>query len=40
MTQAHGSMITFSRPDGKQVQGYLAKPAKLEGAPAIVVIQE
>jgi len=40
MTQAHGSMITFSRPDGKQVQGYLAKPTKLEGAPAIVVIQE
>jgi carboxymethylenebutenolidase len=33
-------MITFKRPDGKDVQGYLAKPQKLEGAPAIVVIQE
>jgi len=40
MTQPAGSMITFSRPDGKQLQGYLAKPAKAEGAPAIVVIQE
>jgi carboxymethylenebutenolidase len=33
-------MITFRRPDGGDVQGYLAKPEKLEGAPAIVVIQE
>jgi carboxymethylenebutenolidase len=40
MTQSPGSTITFSRPDGKEVQGYLAKPQKLEGAPAIVVIQE
>jgi carboxymethylenebutenolidase len=40
MKQSAGSMITFSRPDGQQVQGYLAKPQKLEGAPAIVVIQE
>jgi carboxymethylenebutenolidase len=40
MKQAPGSMITFRRPDGKDVQGYLAKPEKLEGAPAIVVIQE
>ncbi|ASW01737.1 dienelactone hydrolase family protein [Paraburkholderia aromaticivorans] len=40
MTQAAGSMITFSRPDGQQIQGYLAKPQKLEGAPGIVVIQE
>ncbi len=40
MTQNIGSMITFRRPDGKDVQGYLAKPQKLEGAPAIVVIQE
>jgi carboxymethylenebutenolidase len=35
-----GSMITFSRPDGQTLQGYLAKPEKLDGAPAIVVIQE
>jgi carboxymethylenebutenolidase len=40
MKQTPGSMITFRRPDGKDVQGYLAKPQKLEGAPAIVVIQE
>ncbi|MFM0341743.1 dienelactone hydrolase family protein [Paraburkholderia fungorum] len=40
MKQEAGSMITFSRPDGQEVQGYLAKPQKLEGAPAIVVIQE
>jgi carboxymethylenebutenolidase len=40
MKQSAGSMVTFSRPDGQQVQGYLAKPEKLEGAPAVVVIQE
>jgi carboxymethylenebutenolidase len=40
MKQTAGSMITFRRPDGKDVQGYLAKPSKPEGAPAIVVIQE
>jgi carboxymethylenebutenolidase len=33
-------MITFQRPDGKAVQGYLAEPAQATGAPAIVVIQE
>jgi len=40
MKQAPGSLITFRRPDGQEIQGYLAKPQKLEGAPAIVVIQE
>lgn len=35
-----GSTVTFKRPDGKDVQGYLATPAHAEGAPAIVVIQE
>ncbi|MDN7182690.1 dienelactone hydrolase family protein [Caballeronia sp. SEWSISQ10-4 2] len=40
MTQSQGSVITFRRPDGQDIQGYLAKPQKLEGAPAIVVIQE
>jgi carboxymethylenebutenolidase len=40
MKQTPGSMITFRRPDGKDVQGYLAKPQKTEGAPGIVVIQE
>jgi carboxymethylenebutenolidase len=40
MTQKTGSMVTLTRPDGGSVPGYLAKPEKLEGAPAIVVIQE
>ena len=40
MTQHAGSMITFNRPDGQSLQGYLAKPQKTQGAPAIVVIQE
>ena len=35
-----GSMVTFQRPDGKAVQGYLAEPAHAKDAPAIVVIQE
>ncbi|APA88271.1 dienelactone hydrolase family protein [Paraburkholderia sprentiae WSM5005] len=40
MIQSAGSMITFNRPDGKQLQGYLAKPDRTAGAPAVVVIQE
>ena len=40
MSQTSGSMITFRRPDGQELQGYLATPAKTEGAPAVVVIQE
>lgn len=40
MKQPAGSTITFNRPDGQSLQGYLAKPEKTEGAPAIVVIQE
>lgn len=35
-----GTMVTFERPDGKAVQGYLAEPAHAQGAPAVVVIQE
>ena len=35
-----GSMISFQRPDGQSVQGYLAQPAQSSAAPAIVVIQE
>ena len=35
-----GHMVTFQRPDGKDVQGYLAEPAQPGGAPAVVVIQE
>ncbi len=35
-----GQMVSFQRPDGKAVQGYLAEPAQPNGAPAVVVIQE
>ena len=35
-----GSMVTFQRPDGQSVNGYLAEPLHAAGAPAIVVIQE
>jgi carboxymethylenebutenolidase len=34
-----GSMISFPRPDGQAVGGYLAEPAAA-GAPGVVVIQE
>lgn len=40
MTTHTGSMVSFNRPDGKEVHGYLASPAEPKGAPAIVVIQE
>jgi carboxymethylenebutenolidase len=33
-------MVTFNRPDGKSVDGYLAEPAAGGNAPAMVVIQE
>lgn len=35
-----GETVKFKRPDGKECAGYLAKPAKPAGAPALVVIQE
>ena len=35
-----GTTVTFQRPDGQSVQGYLAEPANAAGAPAVVVIQE
>lgn len=35
-----GTIVSFQRPDGKSVQGYLAEPAQGSNAPAIVVIQE
>jgi carboxymethylenebutenolidase len=35
-----GTMVSFKRPDGKQLQGWLAEPAQPNGAPAVVVIQE
>jgi carboxymethylenebutenolidase len=40
MNPSVGKMITFRRPDGQEVNGYLAEPAVAAGAPAIVVIQE
>ncbi len=35
-----GQTITFTRPDGQTLQGYLAEPANPGNAPALVVIQE
>jgi carboxymethylenebutenolidase len=35
-----GTTVTFTRPDGNAVSGYLAEPAQAGNAPAIVVIQE
>ena len=35
-----GSTVTFKRPDGKEVSGYLATPAGSKNAPGVVVIQE
>ena len=34
------NMVTFNRPDGKSVNGYLVEPAAGGNAPAMVVIQE
>ena len=35
-----GNMMSFKRPDGQSVDGYLAEPAGGSNAPGIVVIQE
>jgi len=35
-----GTTISFNRPDGKTIAGYLAEPAEAAKAPGIVVIQE
>lgn len=35
-----GTMVNFERPDGQTLQGYLATPADINNAPAVVVIQE
>jgi carboxymethylenebutenolidase len=32
--------VTFKRPDGQVIQGYLAEPEHADGAAAVVVIQE
>jgi len=35
-----GKMISFKRPDGQSVNGYLAEPGQAAKAPGMVVIQE
>lgn len=35
-----GRMISFKRPDGQSIDGYLAEPAQGAKAPGVVVIQE
>lgn len=35
-----GQTVSFPRPDGQHVQGYLAEPASPHGAPGVVIIQE
>ena len=35
-----GKMVSYKRPDGKSVNGYLAEPAAGAKAPGMVVIQE
>jgi carboxymethylenebutenolidase len=35
-----GTMMSYKRPDGRSVDGYLAEPARGESAPGVVVIQE
>jgi carboxymethylenebutenolidase len=35
-----GTTATFHRPDGRELQGYLAEPDRPAAAPAIVVLQE
>lgn len=40
MTVKTGSTVSLKRPDGQQLDGYLATPENPKGAPAVVVIQE
>jgi carboxymethylenebutenolidase len=35
-----GKQVTYKRPDGQGVNGYLSEPVEAVGAPGIVVIQE
>ena len=35
-----GKTVSFKRPDGQGVEGYLAEPANAAGAPGVVVLQE
>jgi carboxymethylenebutenolidase len=34
-----GTTVSFTRPDGQELQGYIAEPENAAGAPAVVVIQ-
>jgi carboxymethylenebutenolidase len=38
--ESMGTTVTFERPDGRAIQGYLAEPKDTAAAAAIVVIQE
>jgi carboxymethylenebutenolidase len=35
-----GTEVSFTRPDSKTMEGYLAEPGNADSAPAVVVIQE
>ena len=35
-----GTEVSFTRPDSKTLEGYLAEPGNADSAPAVVVIQE
>jgi carboxymethylenebutenolidase len=38
--KSHGAMISFQRPDGRELDGYLAEPDDVTDAPAVLVMQE
>lgn len=40
MSKTSSSFVTFQRPDGQSLNGYLAIPENTKDAPSIVVIQE
>lgn len=38
--KSHGTMVSFERPDGGELKGYLAEPVEASNAPAVLVMQE
>ncbi|KAB5625420.1 dienelactone hydrolase family protein [Pseudomonas putida] len=40
MSMSKGKMVSFTRPDGQQLQGYLVTPEEEIKGPAVIVIQE
>ncbi|WP_240462110.1 dienelactone hydrolase family protein [Burkholderia sp. Nafp2/4-1b] len=36
----HGTMVSFKRPDGRELTGYQAEPSQANSAPAVLVMQE